>query len=212
MFARIASVLVTALGAGAAFFSQDITTVFRLVIAIGTGPGLVLILRWFWWRINAWAELAAMLAGFVVGFATSVWTGVDVTLFGTVVSIPPLRIADFGQRLFVTSLVTLAVWVPVMLLTRPEPDEKLDAFYRRVRPGGPGWRRQRERTGLAPAQDLGRDLQRVVAALLLLFGLMFAVGGLVMLRLGLFAGMSITAILGWAWLSRLKGPREASGV
>jgi Na+/proline symporter len=211
-FARIASVLVTALGAAAAFFSQDITTVFRLVIAIGTGPGLVLILRWFWWRINAWAELAAMLAGFVVGFATSVWTGVDVTLFGTVVSIPPLRIADFGQRLFVTSLVTLAVWVPVMLLTRPEPDEKLDAFYRRVRPGGPGWRRQRERTGLAPAQDLGRDLQRVVAALLLLFGLMFAVGGLVMLRLGLFAGMSITAILGWAWLSRLKGPREASGV
>jgi Na+/proline symporter len=211
-FARIASVLVTALGAAAAFFSQDITTVFRLVIAIGTGPGLVLILRWFWWRINAWAELAAMLAGFVVGFATSVWTGVDVTLFGTAVSIPPLRIADFGQRLFVTSLVTLAVWVPVMLLTRPEPDEKLDAFYRRVRPGGPGWRRQRERTGLAPAQDLGRDLQRVVAALLLLFGLMFAVGGLVMLRLGRFAGMSITAILGWAWLSRLKGPREASGV
>jgi SSS family solute:Na+ symporter len=192
-FARFASVLVTALGATAAFFAQDVTTVFRLVIAIGTGPGLVLILRWFWWRINAWAELAAMVAGFLVGFTTSVWT--------------PLQIPDFGQRLFVTSLVTLAVWVPVMFLTRPEPDEKLDEFYRRVRPGGPGWRRQRERTGLDPAQDLGRDIQRVIAALLLLFGLMFAVGGLVMLRLELFAGMSIMAILGWAWLSRLRGPR-----
>jgi len=208
-FARFASVLVTALGAAAAFFAQDIGTVFRLIIAIGTGPGLVLILRWFWWRINAWAELAAMVAGFLVGFATSVWTGVDFTLFGTPMSIPPLRIADFGIRLMVTSLITLAVWVPVMFLTRPEPDHKLDAFYLRVRPGGPGWRRQRERTGVAPAQDLGRDIQRVVAALFVLFGLMFAVGGLVMLRLGLFAGMSVAAILGWAWLSRLRGPRPA---
>lgn len=189
-FARFASVLVTVLGATAAFFSQDIGTVFRLIIAIGTGPGLVLILRWFWWRINAWAELAAMVAGFLVGFATSVWT--------------PLQIPDFGQRLFVTSLITLAVWVPVMFLTKPEPDEKLDSFYRRVRPGGPGWKRQRERTGLAPAQDLGRDIQRVIAALFLLFGAMFAVGGLVMLRFTLAAGMTITAILGWAWLSRLR--------
>jgi Na+/proline symporter len=52
--------------------------------AIGTGPGLVLILRWFWWRINACAELAAMLAGFLVGLATSV--------------VPVLVIADFGAR------------------------------------------------------------------------------------------------------------------
>ena len=208
LFARVASVLVTALGATAAFFSQDIGTVFRLIIAIGTGPGLVLILRWFWWRINAWAELAAMVAGFLVGFATSVWTGVDVTLFGATVSVPPLRIADFGVRLMVTSLATVAVWVPVMLLTRPEPDEKLDEFYRRVRPGGPGWSRQRARTGLSPAQDLGRDAQRVLAALLILFGAMFAVGGLVMLRLGLFAGMAVMAVLGWAWLSRLRDPGD----
>ncbi|HUG02667.1 MAG TPA: sodium:solute symporter family protein [Longimicrobiales bacterium] len=208
LFARVASVLVTALGATAAFFSQDIGTVFRLIIAIGTGPGLVLILRWFWWRINAWAELAAMVAGFLVGFATSVWTGVDVTLFGATVSVPPLRIADFGIRLMVTSLATVAVWVPVMLLTRPEPDEKLDEFYRRVRPGGPGWSRQRARTGLSPAQDLGRDAQRVLAALLILFGAMFAVGGLVMLRLGVFAAMAVMAVLGWAWLSRLRDPGD----
>ncbi|MEN8373969.1 MAG: sodium:solute symporter family protein [Gemmatimonadota bacterium] len=207
MFARVASVLVTVLGATAAFFSRDIGTVFRLIIAIGTGPGLVLILRWFWWRINAWAELAAMVAGFLVGFATSVWAGADFTLFGAAVSIPPLQIADFGVRLMVTSAVTLAVWVPVMLLTRAEPDETLDAFYRRVRPGGPGWARQRERTGLTPAQDLGKDSQRVLAALLLLFGLMFAVGGLVMLRFALFSGMTLIAVVGWVWLRRLREAR-----
>lgn len=187
--ARIFSVLVTALGAAAAFFSQDITTVFRLIIAIGTGPGLVLILRWFWWRINAWAELASMLAGFLVGFATSV--------------VPVLTIEDFGVRILVTSLISVAIWVPAMLLTRPENDAKLDAFYLLVRPGGPGWRRQRERTGAPPAQDLGKDLLRVCAALMILFGLMFFVGGVVMLRWGTALAMGSIALMGYLWLRRL---------
>lgn len=187
--ARLFSVLVTALGAAAAFFSQDITTVFRLIIAVGTGPGLVLILRWFWWRINAWAELAAMVAGFVVGFATSV--------------VPVLTIDDFGLRLLVTSLISVAIWLPVMLLTRPESDAKLDAFYTRVRPGGPGWRRQRERTGIPAAQDLGKDLLRVCASLMILFGAMFLVGGVVLLRWGIALAMGTIALVGYLWLRRL---------
>lgn len=193
--ARVASVLVTVLGATAAFFSEDVGKVFQLVIAIGTGPGLVLILRWFWWRINAWTELAAMVAGFLIGFGTSV--------------VPVIQIEDFGVRLIVTVLATAAVWVPVMFLTRPETDEKLDSFYARVRPGGPGWQRERERTGLEPAQDLGRDAQRVLAGLMLLFGLMFAVGGLLFLRWGTFGAMTLLALLGWFWLRALGRPRSA---
>jgi solute:Na+ symporter, SSS family len=189
---RLASVLVTIFGATAAFFSEDITTVFRLIIAVGTGPGLVLILRWFWWRINAWAELAAMLGGFFVGLITSVQN-----------PIYNLQIADFGVRLLVTALISIAIWVPVMLLTRPETDEKLDSFYLRVRPGGPGWKRQRERTGAPPAQDLACDLQRVLAALMILFGLMFAVGGMVFLRWGVFGANLAIAVLGYVWLRHL---------
>ncbi|MBI4545935.1 MAG: Na+:solute symporter [Gemmatimonadetes bacterium] len=202
---RIASVIITVLGAAAAFFSESIGTVFRLIIAIGTGPGLVLILRWFWWRINAWAELSAMLAGFLVGFLTSVWRGAELEVWGATLVIPALRIEDFGIRLMVTSLITVAIWVPVMLATRPEAEEKLDDFYRRARPGGPGWRRQRERTGLPAAQDLARDLQRVGAALLVLFGLMFALGGLLLLRWGVLAAMTALALAGWIWL-RALGP------
>ncbi len=191
--ARIASVVVTAIGAYAAFNSSDIATVYRLILAVGTGPGLVLILRWYWWRINAWAEMAAMLAGFLTGFLTSVSN-----------PIYNLQIADFGIRLMVTAGISLLVWVPVMLLTRPESDEKLDSFYRRVRPAGPGWKRQRERTGIAPDQDLGRDLLRVLAGLLLLFGLLFGVGGLVMLRWGTAAVMGAIALAGGLWLRRLR--------
>jgi Na+/proline symporter len=192
---RIASVAIAALGAVGAFVAEDVATVFRLIIAIGTGPGLVLILRWFWWRINAWAELAAMLAGFLVGLGTSV--------------VPVLAIADFGARLMVTSLVTTAVWVPVMLLTRPERDETLDGFYRRVRPGGPGWRRQRRRTGVDPAQDLGHDALRACAGLLLLFGLMFAVGSVLLAEWSDVAVTGALAVAGLAWLRRL-GPVRTS--
>lgn len=200
--ARVASVVVTAIGAWAAFNSQDIATVYRLILAVGTGPGLVLILRWYWWRINAWAEMAAMLAGFITGFLTSVNN-----------PIYNLRIDDFGIRLMVTAAISLAVWVPVMYLTAPESQEKLDAFYRRVRPAGPGWRRQRERTGLAPLQDLRRDLLCVVAGLMLLFGLLFGIGGVVLLRWPTAIAMLALALAGGIWLRALhrRGVSPAAG-
>ncbi len=67
-----------------------------------------------------------------------------------------------------------------MLLTAPEAEETLERFYRRTRPGGPGWRRQREATGLAPLQDLGADLRSGVAAIVLLISLMLGIGWLVL--------------------------------
>lgn len=173
---RMASVLVTALGATAAFYSQDVTTVFRLVIAIGTGPGLVLILRWFWWRINAAAELAAMVAGFLVGLSTTV--------------VPVLTIDDFGLRLIATTLITLVIWVAAMVITPPESDDTLDAFYTKVRPGGPGWARQRQRTGIGPAQSLSHDLLKALAALFFLLGTMLGVGGFLLYQ----------PLTGWVWL------------
>ena len=193
--ARVASLIVLIIAGFAAFQSDSIATVYRLILAIGTGPGLVLILRWYWWRINAWAELAAMVAGFVVGFLTSVEN-----------PIYSLVIDDFGIRLMVTAGITLLIWVPIMLLTRPENDEKLDAFYTRVRPGGPGWKRQQERTGIAPAQDMASDIQRVLAGVLILFGAMFAVGGLLLLRWGTAAMMTIMLIVGLLWLRKLGAP------
>ncbi len=196
--ARLASVLVVVIAGFAAFQSDSIATVYRLILAIGTGPGLVLILRWYWWRINAWAELAAMVGGFIIGFLTSI----DNPIYS-------LRIDDFGLRLMVTAGITLLIWVPIMLFTKPENDAKLDAFYTRVRPGGPGWRRQRERTGIAPAQDLASDIQRVVAGILILFGAMFAVGGVLLLRWSTATAMLIMLLIGVLWLRRLGAPQMA---
>ncbi|ERN40803.1 Na+/proline symporter [Rubidibacter lacunae KORDI 51-2] len=192
---RAASVLVTALGAIAAFFASDVATVFRLVIAIGTGPGLVLILRWFWWRINAAAELAAMVAGFAIGLATSVNPDL--------IDIFP----SFGARLLFISGATAVIWIAVMLLTPPESDDTLDAFYARVRPSALGWQRQRDRTGLEPLQDLRQEALRVLAAILLLFGSMLAIGGFLLLQ-PLTGWVSLlAAAIGGVWLRQL-GKRQ----
>jgi len=142
--ARWASVLITVLAATISFFMEDVGTVFRALILIGNGPGLVLLLRWFWWRVNAWAELSAMLAGLALALLTF---------------LPALAGMTFGQRLLLTAFGSMAVWIPAMALTRPEPAEVLDRFYQRVRPGG-WWGPVRERTGLAPLDDLRRDLLR----------------------------------------------------
>ena len=187
---RAASILVAVLGGTVAFVSNDIATIFRLAIAVGTGPGLVLILRWFWWRINAAAELAAVVVGFVAGLVTSAgpsW----------------LSIEAFGLRLWVITAVTTLVWVVTMWVTPAESDQVLDRFFAQIRPGGPGWEKQRRRTGLKPLQNLALDGQKALAALLVLFGSMFSVGGFLLLRSPTGWLSLIVAVSGGLWLRRL---------
>ncbi len=187
---RIASVVITAFGAYAAMEANSVSKVFRLVIAIGTGPGVVLILRWFWWRINAWAELSAMLAGFVIGMVTTL--------------VPEIIIEDFGTRLFVIVLITTVIWVTVMLTTRPESDEVLLKFYEKVRPAGPGWKHISKRASVSVESQLGRDLLRVFCASLILFGLMFGIGGAILLKNGVAIAMFSLAVLGGIMIRRLR--------
>ncbi|MGK7958808.1 MAG: sodium:solute symporter family protein [Crocosphaera sp.] len=195
---RIASVLVTVLGSVAAFYATDVRTVFRLVISIGTGPGLVLILRWFWWRINAAAELSAMIAGFFIGLITTINPEIN--------NIFP----DFGWRLLGISVMTALVWITVMYLTAPEDEETLLNFYSRVRPGGMGWQHQRYKTGLEPAQNLSNDILKVVAAILVMFGSMFAIGGFLLLQ-SITGFVSLTlAVIGGLWLKKLSKKRVSS--
>jgi hypothetical protein len=163
--------------------------VFRFMIAIGTGPGAVLILRWFWWRVNAWAELAAMLAGFGIALASYL------PLWGEV---------SFGLRLTITAGGAAMIWLPVMLLTPPEEERTLDEFYRRVRPGGPGWSKVRARVGLEPVTELGADLVKTAFAALVLMGGMLTVGALVLLDWRMAATTGAVAGLGLVGLLRAR--------
>jgi Na+/proline symporter len=162
--ARWASVGLTLLAAGVSFMMDDVGQVFRFLILIGNGPGLVLLLRWFWWRVNAWAEISAMAAAVALALASY---------------LPALSGLSFGQRLAMTAFGTLVVWVPVMLLTSPERPEVLEGFYRRVRPGG-AWAPQALATGLAPLDNLRTDLTRWLIWSAALLGVMLGVGALLL--------------------------------
>ena len=128
----------------ARYVLTSIAGAWEFIINASAGMGAVLILRWFWWRINAWAELSAMAAGLILAVASY---------------LPVFAGLTFGERLALTAFGSLAVWFPVMLLSPPEPAEVLDRFFARVRPGGL-WGPVRERTGLPSLDVLGRDLLR----------------------------------------------------
>ncbi|MFW5947924.1 MAG: sodium:solute symporter family transporter, partial [Gemmatimonadota bacterium] len=193
---RVASVVIVAIAGTAAFYADDIGTVFRFMIAIGTRPGAVLILRWFWWRVNAWAELSAMVAGFLIGALSYL------PLWGEL---------EFGLRLAVTAGGAAAVWLPVMLLTAPEDEDTLASFYRRARPGGPGWRRVRDRLGIPAERPLGRDLAMTLAAGLLLLSGIVGVGGTVLLERSTAVPAGLVAVASLAWLIRLHRAERAEG-
>jgi solute:Na+ symporter, SSS family len=138
---------------------------WRILLGLGAGTGLVLILRWYWWRINAWSELVAMAASLVV----------SLVLWG------PLGMsADHWLTLLLTVLVTTAAWLIATFLTAPESPETLDRFYRRARPGGAGWRSVAARLGFAGDTIPGGALSWVnwVAGWIAVYATLFAIGQL----------------------------------
>jgi Na+/proline symporter len=158
--ARVASVLLALLAATVSFFMESVGQVFRFLILIGNGPGLVLLLRWFWWRINAWAEIAAMLAGLALALLTF---------------LPPFDQLTFGWRLVLTGFGSMLVWVPAMLLTKPEAPEVLDKFYARVRPAG-AWGPVQARVQLPPLDSLAADARRWLLWVVIVLGGMLGIG------------------------------------
>jgi Na+/proline symporter len=169
---RLASIGMMVLGAGAAFAVETISGAWVLVFSLAAGLGPVLILRWFWWRVNAWSEIAALL--------TSAAVAIPLALAG---------IPDW-QRWLVLAPTTLAVVTVVTLLTAPVPEAQLRAFYARVRPGG-FWG--------AIGRDLPGGLARGlildwILGLMLVFGMTLGLGEM------LFGSAAAAGILGGAAL------------
>ena len=189
---QLTTVLLLGLGVVTALISDSIGTVFRLVIAIGSGPGVVLVLRWFWWRVNAAAELAAMLCGFIVGLLTSV--------------LPLVRIEDYGLRLAVITGVSAVVWLSAMLLTPPESEAVLETFIRQVQPPGPGWARLRQRFQVEPQERLSTLLVRFVYSCGVLFGGLIGIGGFLLHQQ--FSGWGGLVVLVGSWLLMRRLPQQ----
>ncbi len=161
---RMATLLTVLLSIVVTYFMNRITQGWELLLSIGAGTGLVYILRWYWWRVNAWSEISAMVAALVVSLSIT-WSGVfDGSPLG------------FAQTLLVTVAITTIVWLTTTFLTSPEPENVLDSFYRRVTPAGPGWATVSRRTGIVSPDPLAPNFLNWVLAMVLVYGVLYGLG------------------------------------
>jgi SSS family solute:Na+ symporter len=151
-------------------FLSSVEQGWKLLIGLGAGTGLVFILRWYWWRINAWSEISAMAASFI--------TSVVLARYGY--TLEDLSRPTYAVTMLITVLVTTVVWLGVTFATQPETEKTLDRFYRQVRPGGPGWRRVATRLGYGDDRIPGGALSWVnwVAGLAAVYCALVSLGAL----------------------------------
>lgn len=192
----VASLVVT-------LFLTSIEGAWRFLLALGAGTGLVLILRWYWWRINAWSEISAMVASLVVSLALWFGAGLD-----------PDNLSQWAIIMLITVGASTVVWVSVTLLTAPEGESTLDGFYRRVRPGGAGWRSVAVRNGFGPEGIDGGALNWTnwVAGVTSVYATLFGVGRLLFDGLAAALPFLAVAALAFAWIARsLRSPGNGRG-
>jgi len=163
---------------------------FQLLLQIGAGTGLLYILRWYWWRVNAATEIVAMAVSFLVAVVFHVSGG-----FGL----------STAAQLLLGVAITTATWMIAALLSPPTDPARLREFYRRVQPGGPGWKRivdaaAREGVILRDPhhrEDFGWSLAGILAGLAGIWGLLFALGSLLYGQTAAALGWPALAAAGW---------------
>lgn len=139
---RISTVILMLISAILALVLQNALQLFNIILMFGAGTGLIFLLRWFWWRINAWSEITAMLVSGIISVIFN-FTGVGIYMFGGMDNATNSQIAGIlpGWATYpVVVGITTFCWLLVTFLTRPERNEVLINFYQRTQPGGPGWK------------------------------------------------------------------------
>ena len=139
---KIMTVVLMILAAFTALKMQSISKAWEFIFAMGAGIGLVLILRWFWWRVNAWSEITALATSIVItisfeiiAYFQTINNNLEYSLFGSAPAIFGMSL-QVHHKLMIIVPIAIIAWVTVTFFTEPEPMTKLESFYKRVQPGG----------------------------------------------------------------------------
>ncbi len=195
---RLVTAVLMILAALVTFVLQTARETFDLLLSVGAGTGLIYLLRWYWWRINAWSEVAAMISSFVMALAFFVAGRMG------------HHVAEH-VAIIVTVAVTTVVWVTTTLLTRPTERAQLLAFYRKVRPAGPGWRDVRAEAGVEPSPDsIPQMFLGWMLGWLFVYAALFGAGAFLFGRIALGTVWTVVFVVTGVWLLRLL-PRMWSG-
>ena len=175
---RLATILIMFLSMISSYYIDSIQGAWKLLISIGAGTGLVYMLRWYWWRINAFSEISAMIAAFI-GYLLSVYLEFDE-----------------AYTIIFTTLFTTVSWISVTLLTPPEPKEILLSFYKKVKPLGNGWSKVTNSSN----GSILPSLLNVFLGLITIQGFLFGTGKILLQEtytgiLMLFAGITAMILL-----------------
>jgi Na+/proline symporter len=187
---QLVTVLLTVVSLIVTLNLESIGGAWKFLLVIGAGTGPVLLLRWFWWRMNAWSEVSAMISASIVSVILQVvlkWDSADPK--------------QFAYLMIVTVSITTAAWLAVTLMTQAEPRSKLIEFYRKVRPEGGGWNQIAAEAGLKPQPGLRDHLINWVLGCALIYCSLFGIGklifkewllGIVLVAAALVLGMLIS--------------------
>jgi solute:Na+ symporter, SSS family len=181
------TVFLTIVSAVVTFYMDSIAGAWKLLLVTGAGTGTVLILRWYWWRINAWSEVSAMAAAFVVSILLQTAFGMN--------SDDPIQ---FAHIMLITVGITTVAWLATTFLTAPEPQSKLLSFYRKVRPSLVGWRPIAQLApDVPPAHDFGWNVLDWLCGCVLIYGTLFGTGKIILKETGLgFIFLACAALAG----------------
>ena len=142
---RISVICLMIVSSTVALMLNNALQLFQIILMFGAGTGSIFILRWFWWRINAWSEIAAMICSGVVSILF------EFTPIGSMIFSEDLIQPYFKFPMVV--LITTFVWVLVTFMTKPDDDETLIKFYKKTKPGGPGWKRIKDLAKLSESEN-----------------------------------------------------------
>ena len=188
---RLMTVLLMACACALSLTIESALGVFQILLQIGAGTGLLYLLRWFWWRVNATTELVAMIASFTVAMA--------IPKFGAGL--------DAWEQLLVGVALTTLCWLPLAYLGPPTDEDTLVRFYRSIRPGGPGWARVARAAGREAGSGGAQSLLVPLAASALgsaaVYGFLFATGLLLYGRTVQAAGGLAVAVAACVALRRV---------
>jgi Na+/proline symporter len=174
---RITTVILMIVSSLIALSLTNALQLFEIILMFGAGTGLIFILRWFWWRINAWTEISAMIASGVISILLT-FTTQGIALFEVGGVFPGYM--KFPFVVFCSSII----WLVVTFLTAPENDKVLFAFYSKTQPGGPGWEKILTRADKAKISiikttekwSVPNGILAMILGCILIYSTMFAIG------------------------------------
>ena len=195
---QLFTIVTAAMGLGLGLLLTDATQAFNLLLLLGAGTGLIYILRWFWWRINAATEIVAMVASlFIAGFFTFTDHGLPA-----------------WQTIIIGAVLTSLIWIIATFLTPPTDDQTLRNFYRKIKPGGPGWdavlnKANAEGDFIEKTEgQLPLEILCMLIGCVTVFAVLFATGNWIYGNSGTAMLLTVISVAGagflfWAW-GRLK--------